>query len=30
MMAEVRRILLEGFPVVVIRDGDTLRAADGR
>jgi 5-oxopent-3-ene-1,2,5-tricarboxylate decarboxylase/2-hydroxyhepta-2,4-diene-1,7-dioate isomerase len=29
-MTEVRRILLEGFPVVVTREGDTLRAADGR
>jgi 5-oxopent-3-ene-1,2,5-tricarboxylate decarboxylase/2-hydroxyhepta-2,4-diene-1,7-dioate isomerase len=29
-MTEYRRILLEGAAVQVVRDGDTLRAADGR
>ncbi len=29
-MAEFRRILLDGYPVLVTRDGDALVAADGR
>lgn len=29
-MAETRRILLDGYPIEVIKDGDTLVAGDGR
>ncbi len=29
-MAETRRILLDGYPVDVVRDGDELVAGDGR
>ena len=29
-MTEVRRILLDGYPTVVTRDGDVLVARDGR
>ena len=29
-MAETRRILLDGYPIEVMKDGDTLVAGDGR
>lgn len=29
-MAEIRRILLDGYPTEVVKDGDTLVAGDGR
>ena len=29
-MQEYRRILLDGYPAVVTREGDRLRAGDGR
>ena len=29
-MADIRRVLLDGYPTVMVREGDTLVAADGR
>lgn len=29
-MADIRRVLLDGFPTVMVREGDTLVARDGR
>ncbi|MCB0981765.1 MAG: hypothetical protein KDB17_14055, partial [Ilumatobacter sp.] len=29
-MADIRRILLDGYPTVMVRDGDGLVARDGR